>query len=65
MTGIVSGHLVVEPGGSAIVWGEVWRGVINRGGEADVFGSVGFMDADRERLFPHMPLGHIPSGLRF
>ncbi len=41
LTGVLTGRLIVEVGGSAIVWGRVWRGVINRGGEADVFGSIG------------------------
>jgi hypothetical protein len=38
----LTGHLVVEAGGSAIVWGRVGRGIINHGGDAGVFGSVGF-----------------------
>lgn len=42
LTGLLTGHLIVEAGGLAIVWGRVWRGVINWGGEAEVFGSIGF-----------------------
>ena len=42
LTGVLTGHLIVEAGGSAIVWGQVGRGIINRGGDADVFGSIGF-----------------------
>jgi hypothetical protein len=42
MTGIVTGRLIVEAGGSGTVWGQVWVGVTNCGGQADVFGAVGF-----------------------
>ena len=41
LTGLLTGYLIVEAGGSAIVWGRVCRGVVNRGGEADVFGPIG------------------------
>ncbi len=42
LTGVVTGHLVVEAGGSGTVWGQVWTGVLNKGGQADVFGPIGF-----------------------
>ena len=48
MTGIVTGRLIVERGGSGTVWGQVWTGVLNEGGQADVFGAVGFKGRRRQ-----------------
>ncbi|WP_374943843.1 hypothetical protein [Sphingomonas sp.] len=63
LSGQVQGDITVLPGGALIMLGVVKGGVINKGGDVDVFGFVGRIE-DRGTTDTMLSMGAIVGGKR-